>query len=309
MSSESNKSKNLYESDEVNLTPFFLFVERFFRGIGGLISYLFHLALRNSRIIFYSVFLGVVLSLTNFFFIEQHKYKTSLILVSNLLSDEFCGSLVETLHELSREKNYDILSEKLKLSLDITKKIKSISYIKYQSVAPKDTMIGSPFSIQVVVYDNSILDTLQTSLISYLENNEYALKRKSVRNEILKDFSVKMERDLSDLDTIVKKASVGLISSGLDPIETYKKVISVHYEKFLMKERIALLNNFDVIAGFTKFKKPSSPRLLRDAVVLGFVFGWFGMFYCMYVEKKRRNGGKFIISNVPDHSVSKVDTE
>lgn len=310
MSSENNRSKNLYEGDEVNLTPFFLFIGRFLKRIGASISYLFRLAFRNIRIVVLFAIVGVGISIINFYLIERPKYKTSLILVSNLLSDEFCGSLIETLHELSKEKNYAMLSEKLDLPLDITMNISRIKYLKYQAAAPKDTMIGSPFSIQVVVYDNTILDTLQASLITYLENNEYALKRKSVRNAVLLDFSAKMEQDLADLDTIVKKASVGLITSGLDPIETYKKVISVHYEKFLMKEKIALLNNFEVISGFTKFKKPSSPRLFRDSVVLGFVFAWFGVFYSMYREKKQPNAEKRIISNVPNPENHKlVDTQ
>jgi hypothetical protein len=281
------KSNNLYEKDEVNLTPFFNLISKVFSSLGRKISYIFDLIGKEFKFLLIVSVIGSSLALVNYF-TATPRYKTSAIFLSNLLSDEFCGSLVETLEELTKEKNYQGLSEKLHIPVSYTENIKRIKYIKYQTKDLKDTLIGSPFSIEVTVTDNTILDTLQSSIIHYLENSEYALKRKSTREKTLQDFSAKVQNELTKLDSLIMKTSLGMVGSGIDPIETYKKIISVYYDQYMMLEKIELLNNFEIISGFTKFKKPSSPRKLRDPVLLGGIFFLLGLTYKVWADKKKK---------------------
>lgn len=311
---DNSQRPEYFERDEVNLTPMFKFVSNQFNKLSDRVSYYKWLITKNIVTIASFVLLGVGASFFHYYLVTP-TFKTTAIIVSNLLTNEYCSSLINTLGELAREKNYEQLAEKLNLKVETATKIKGIRYLNYSAAKQsRDTVIGQPFSVEVVVVDNGMLDSLQYSLVYYLENNVYALKRKTAKQAVLNDFSIKMDEELNELDSIMKKIHYGVIIKKDDeelqlynPIDLYKKYLQIYEEKYQMMEKMALLSNFELIEGFTKFTKPSSPRLIKDAIYAGFIMFLIGFYLVLRADKKKRNWYK--IRNWDDYQTNSAKSE
>lgn len=293
-----SEKKPYQDPDEVNLLPILTLISKFFSKIKESISYAAYLVRKRTLFIASFVFFGIALAIVNFF-VSTAVYKTNAILVSNLLSNDYCKSLIETLGELTKEKNYDRLSEKLNLPVGTVSKLNSIDFNYFTASETRDTVIGIPFSIEVYVTDNFILDSLQNGIVYYLENNGYALKRKSAKKAVLNEFSQKIDTELDQLDSLLKQINKEAIidpKTGnfamYDPIDNYEKMIDIYQEKYKVMERIALLSNFEVIEGFTKYNKPSSPRMIRDSAFMGGILFFVGLYFANKEEKKAKDKNK-----------------
>jgi len=281
--SQTNNSNHTSEN-EVNLTPLFLFIKRKFDQIGNRIVYSFKIVEKYFFLIATITAIFIGLSVVNYF-TATPTYHSTAIFTSNLLSNHYSESFINELRWLAKEKDYNELSRLLQMNLEDVKKIKKVEYEGF-TASSKDTIIGTPFKINVLIKDNSILDTLQYKIHNYLENNPYAIKRRQAKKATLIDFAAVVHKEIIELDSIKRVVSLksGFTSSSL---ASYSKILTMCNERLRAMEQLALLKNYDVLQEFTAYRKPYSPRLLRDAVEYGFIGGVFGFFLALYKERKR----------------------
>ena len=169
----SYNTKHMRENDEVDIGAVFLkTLLKIKNEVGRSISVL------KKRIV-----LVVILCLLGglagwgFYLYKTPVYKTEMVLTSKVLSNDYCRYLVEDMNN-----NIDVFAKKIGTTVNI-QKVVSIEYLKFTEKLreSKDSLsFGMPFKVRLLVYDPSVIDSMETFIVKYLENNKYALKIREV---------------------------------------------------------------------------------------------------------------------------------
>lgn len=302
----SQEDKRYNEYDEVNLVPFFRVIKKALASVLSGLVFTIRCIIKRFSLVLFLVIIGVILAVASFYF-SQPLYHSSAIYASNLFGNEFSEQFVFQLEDLAEEKNYPELAALLKISEEDARKIKKIQYQSFKS-GVSDSLVGAPFRVHVYVYDYNLLDSLQYRLLDYMENNDYALKRKSAKYATLEELSRKLEQEMVVLDTMKKNFSFGDYSSSMGltrrnfdktgqssqydigyagPMDIYSSSVELYTKALSLKEEIKLLKNYEIIHGFTKFVKPYSPRLFYDSFIYALIGFFTGVFFALVLELNR----------------------
>jgi hypothetical protein len=236
-----------------------------FRGIIWLIEF------STKHILALVVFMAIAISISLGFYYLKKPYYTSALSIAHIRFDnDYCYEMITNLNSyINVNNNNKELAEKLSIGINYAKEIKDIKYKTLNNIIARryaDSMsVMLPFLVEVEVYDNEILDTLQKGILSYLEANEYATKRKLLEKESLDKIEQRMHAEIREMDSLKKIVSQSIIprSTGngiilgepIDPVAVYKKAME-SYEKLLMINRKQVLNNsFEITIGFAKSSK------------------------------------------------------
>jgi hypothetical protein len=292
--------KKDFREDEINFLPLISqtkqIIIKSYHGAKGTLE----LALRRILLLAVFCFIGILAGWA-LFKSSKPIYKSEVLLYSNYLNNDYCFQLIGTLEDLVKEQNCDEISEKLEVSTHMATKIKSISYKnfnpKFQKLYKDSIALAVPFKIEVLTEDNEILDSLEIGLVSYLENNKFALLRKEVRQHQLEQMQGKLQQEqikIDSLKTIIKESIIprgtgtGLIyGEPINPVEIYKEAINLYDKELDIYQELALLKNIELVEGFTSFNKPHSPKLLLN-VIVGFFIGFLlGLLVAYMYERKK----------------------
>lgn len=250
--------------------------------------------------------IGIIIGVASYK-LRKPIYSSSLTMNSYILSNRYCADLITTLDQLALEKNYEVLADRLNISVNQASKISRIEYrnfdLKFSDIgtfALEDDSIevDVPFKVLVEVLDNSVLDTLETGLVNVFENNSYAKKRKILKKKYLTEMSDKYGLQIGELDTlkrtiegalVQKNASQGIVfmQQSIDPLNTYREVIALYQQQSALDEQVDLVSSVEIIEGFTHFKKPSKPRLFFEIGLFGSVFFFLGLLLALLRKKKK----------------------
>jgi hypothetical protein len=246
-------------------------------------------------------FIGIL-----FLFILPSVYRAEMLLNSNFLSNEYTFRNIKTLNDLIKEDNHRELANKLGMSLENVKKIKAINYLNFRpnfDPFKKDTIaLSSPFRIEFLLRDNSGIDSIQFSLLNYLDQLEYSKTRKDIKQKSLLQLSLRIESELTQVDSlksVVKQSIVNsrsgngiILGQPLNPVDVHKDAIALYEKDLQISSELALLKNFEIIDGITKFQKPYRPKLwinLLVGITLGFIMG---LIFIFYQENKKPSTSK-----------------
>ena len=203
-------------------------------------------------------------------------YSTKAIFVSHTLDATICSSILGSLSELANnEKNVDVLSRTLNIPASSASSIYSI-----QAEVMTDTLylrkydsFPSVFTVRLIVDDNRTIPSIQTGIQHYLENNEYAAKRKKARINMLELQNSSYESKLKSLDSLreivnnsVQPRSTGtgiILGEPIDPVSVYKAQDSFYKDLLRNQEKIALSENIEVIQPFLEPAHSNYPNFLR----------------------------------------------
>lgn len=297
------KEKDLIRSEEVDVNGIFNMIRSFFvtifSGIAGIVKF----SLDNFLKIALFTILGITAGVGVFFFIKP-VYSTHIALTSRRMTNDHCALLIQTLEDLNdHDENNVVLAKKLNITPEMALKIKNIEFNNYndkiQKLYKDSIVIKGPFKVFVKVYDTEILDSLQQGIINYLENNDYALKRKIIDENGLQLLKADINKEITALDSLKKIVSKSIIpqSSGtgiilgqpINPIDVFQKAIDLFNNKLNVQERIALNDNIEVLEGFTKFTKPSWPKLWVTSLI-GAITGYLmGVVFSYRFRSKKLN--------------------
>lgn len=205
-------------------------------------------------------------------------YSTKAIFVSHTLDATICSSILESLSEIAgNKKNAEALSRELNIPLSSTNAIYSI-----EAEVMMDTMylrkydsFPSVFTVRLIVDDNRSIPSIQAGIQYYLENNDYAIKRKKARVKMLELQNMSYESKLKSLDSLreivnnsIQPRSTGtgiILGEPIDPVSVYKAQDSFYKDLLRNQEKIALSDNIEVIQPFLEpadANYPNFPRLI-----------------------------------------------
>jgi len=211
------------------------------------------------------------------FFISEPVVKANMTVSSKYITNEFCFDLLETLNNLAYEQNYNQLSYQLGMSLKNVQKIKKIEFKnfneKYEKLDQDTILLGLPFKIEVIVTGPEVLDTLQTSLVNYLANQEYVKIRERINKQNLTSRIESLHSQIMSMDSLKQEAKRSLspraggaggfvFGQPYEPLNIYRENFSFFQKELDFRKELELSKSFEVINGFTKLT-PKRSGLLK----------------------------------------------
>lgn len=248
------------------------------------------------------------------YFTSEPVYKSTMVISSGSMPNNYYSSLLFTLEELVGTKSYPELSRKLKMPLEDAEKIKAVIYQDYlqEELLEEDSTLevfNRPFfKVYVEITDNSILPQLQTGIFDYVTNNNYTRRRRDARKMTLENNIKKLDSELRLMDSLkvaiirkieadekndsyfVRESGIGggLILSEdkkleVDPMEAFNKSKSMHDEQQNSLRSLLLIENeVDIVDDFAEYARPVFPRL-RHVAFVAIAFGIIGYLISLVV--------------------------
>lgn len=267
----SDKQQN---TAEIDLYYFFKPLINGFKKIGTGLAYTFY-KVKTNAIIFILAILLITFAGFSLRYILTPAYQTQGIFVSNILPGKFCSLLLQDLNKLKGEKNSPLLSQQLKIGEEAANEIQSISMSMMRDtfmIDKKDSAI-SLLKITLILKSVQHLDTIQSGLVNYLENNAYAIKRKEAKRNALESMKANLNYKLQSLDSLKKIVNSSIIprSEGkgiilgepIDPVSVYQAEVAYYREQLSIDQALATIDNIEVIQPFLKLNQTNYPRYNR----------------------------------------------
>lgn len=243
---------------------------------------------RGTKTIILSVLLGAILGLA-YFFNSSITYKSNMILSSEVLVLANVQGLLDPFNSLLGEGNFSLLSERLGVDEGIAAKIKEIEVKSTFEKESDNKELVNYFEVTATVTDNDILPQLQEGIVNFLQNNEFVQKRVTLKEEGLKTLIARINKEIAQIDSVKQKIgqSVPLSATSsnvvlMEPSNLYEQALKMVEKQQEYTAKLALIDSFQVVQGFTPYAKPSSPSWiiclvtgLAGGLIIGFAILFF----------------------------------
>jgi hypothetical protein len=212
-------------------------------------------------------------------FILYHRtapvYKARMIANSTALNNAEVVAVIENWQELLGKGERKSLATKMGTPESVVAKLRGIE-------VEGNAGGVDGFVIDVLVSDYKVLDSLQKAIASGIENNPYVKERVALRLNTLKSLRKEVDQQIESLEK--KRLSIDGLVTGTDnqntgrmiadPSSINVQIILLQEKRFDLEEKIALIDDLQIIEGFTPSDVPESPKLLKN-VVTGMILGFF----------------------------------
>lgn len=290
-------------NNEIDLRLIYNKIKQLFSSLGDFISSIINVIKKRFILLVLFALAGAGAGI-GLFYISKPVYISSVTLTSSTLSNEYCSDMIEDLELIIKDKTPELLAKKLNIDVNSVRAIKELEFNNYDEklkkiYANKDTVVlGRPFKITVYAYNNTVFDTLQNALINYLENNEYALKRKKIRVENIQLMREKLKEEIHQLDSLKFVVASNLLPRGnstgfvfgqpIDPVNIYKEGIRLFQDDLDLNTSLVLSDNIQVIQDFSPRRKPDSPNMRRNIFTYGSILFLLGLTLAFSLERKKK---------------------
>jgi hypothetical protein len=275
------EEKQLKQSEEIDLLYFLRPVSNAGRSVGRGVQNYFRILANNKFIFFLIVFLITALAFS-VRFVMPPAFRTEGIFVSHTLPAKYCGMMVKNLSELTGKANLPILAEQLKIAPEVADDITLIQLFPMAdtfALEKRDSVLAL-FRLSVIVKKMDNLEAIQGGIITYLENSEYAKKRKEARIRSLEatrdNLRVKV-KSLDSLKEIVNSSIVPrsngqgiILGEPINPVSIYQAEMSYYQEEMRINESLATIDNIEIVQPFLRRIQPNYPRF-NTYLIVGFL--------------------------------------
>ena len=258
---------------------------------------------RNKNILFGFIFFGVI-SVIIYQNIKPSYFETQAICMSGIAEYE----RIEQLEELSQRtavdlinhlqinisnKDYSEISSLLNLTLDESKSIKTIEAEQlYQQDMNEKFYALNKFEVRLSVFDNNAIESVQSGLINYFNNNgfikdyhnQYLESNESLIDDIKSEMSVLSSMRMNASSNSLDLSSVNIIS-GKDDKTISNQIISLAQLKEEIRTNQLLLTPLVFVTDFAKTNK-TERDLLIWSILGGFISLLFGLLFSFVRELK-----------------------
>lgn len=262
----------------------------------NLINWVYNTTINKFLVIFIFIGVGVGLGFLTYN-VKKTVYLSDLTISHVRFDNDQCYELVNNLTKLKGKEAQ--LAKILKTDVKIMQEVKNITF---QPINPRvskiftdSVMVMQPFKIIVEVYDPVIFDTLESSIMNYLETNEYGVKRKLIKKDYLEKFEEKVKKEILSIDTLkrivyqsIAQKNTGngiIIDEPIDPVKISQKALELYNTQLKTQEESILNNSFELIVGFNGGVPKTANMQL--SMFYGFLIGYvLGLIWLFRREKK-----------------------
>jgi hypothetical protein len=291
--------QNRPDSDDITLRSVKASVVDLLLAVYTILQSVFSFFFRNKFIILICI---VIFGGIGFLFATKVKkvYSLNMIVSHNELSKRTYAEAMEQLNRLALSRSYKQLSRELNIGEASAENIKELgTYNMNGDVLLEDTSTSKslPFIIKAEVFNNSIADSLQESLLIYFNDNKYLKGRKENQKRIFEEKLVFISSELEKLDSLKRQYNQFLGSSGktamfynnaFNPAEIYQRSNEYQQQR---ESVISWLNNeyqsIKVIEGFKPVVRPVAG--FKERIILYFILGGIliGCFLGAFIELQK----------------------
>jgi hypothetical protein len=209
------------------------------------------------------------------------------------LSQRTAVDLINQLQINISNKDYSELSSLMNISFEEAQNIKStVAEQLYQQDMNEKFYALNKFEIRLSVFDNKIINSVQSGLIFYFNNNnfikdyhiQYKESNESIINDINSEMSLLSKMRSESAQNSLDLSSVNIIS-GKDDKTISNQIISLAQLKEEIRTNQLLLKPLVFVSDFAKTKK-TERDLLIWSILGGFISLLFGLLFCFVKELK-----------------------
>lgn len=283
-------------SDEIDLNEIFVILSRGFRAIGTAIKFFFNLIARMVILFVSFTVLGIGLGLAMCYTTKPF-YTSSMTLVLADIRNDFVGSELDNLKEMVEENNFAAMAARLEVSEQSASAIKEMEFFNLdeERIAEDSVLTGSPFRIQLSLYDPALFPTMEAAITAYLEGNPYFAKQKRIRQQEVESLIKRLNLEIASIDSL--KAETGsprgpvngfVYGEPLDPTNLFKESVAMYEQKVELEAELNQLDNIQVVSSFTPRSRPTGPNLLKYMLIGGAAFFVLAVIVALNLEARKR---------------------
>jgi hypothetical protein len=282
-----NKNK-----EEIDLISIFSTIKKGFVNLINKAYRLYQYSILHIKTLSIFVLTGAIVGY-GLFKLSPTVYESDLTLSHKRMTNGQCLDIINNLSQSAKTK--EELAKKLNIDLNTAKKIKKIYYKPLNNSSANDSLLKlSDFKIEVEVYDKSILDSLQPKIISFLESNEYAAKRKEMNRIYLDKLEERIKNQIISIDSLRKIVDKSIIPKSLgngiimgesiDPVKVYQESLNLYQSQLKIANDKELNNSFEIVVGFHS-AIPTSSTL--NNMLLGGILGYIAGIIWLWRRNKK----------------------
>ena len=271
--------------DDIDLYEVMRAIGRGFKAVGSGIAYLFNLIIRRIVLIATFVTIGIALGLAAYFLTRPY-YVSSMTFVLANIRNEFIEDQLSRLSEMVEEGNYNTIANELDIQPEAARQIKEMQVFNLDQdrIEEDSVLTGSPFRVELSLYDRSLFDEMEPALTNYLESNRYFTRQKAIKQRQVESMISKLKEEIASLDSI--KTQVGsprgpvngfVYGQPVDPTNLYRESITLYKQQVELEASLEKLDNVEVVTEFAPRLRPTGPNW-RKYVLIGasvaFIFGF-----------------------------------
>lgn len=286
-----------HNKDEIDLLDVFNHIRRFFLRIGRKINFTIHAIKAHFLIVATIVVIGAGLGYAGYMATKPY-YTSTMTLVLAEIRNEFVEGQLSAISEMVEDDNAEMIANTLDINVQTAQQIKSMRFsnLDEERVSQDSILTGSPFQIELSLYDHSLYEIMEPAITNYLENNRYFSKQKRIRQQQVEDLIAKYKEQLSSMDTI--KADVisprgpvnGFVyGEPIDPTNLYRESISLYQQQVELEAELAQIDNIQVVNGFYARRKPTGPDLLKCLSTGAIIALFFAVIVAISMEENKKD--------------------
>ncbi|MEO1054482.1 MAG: hypothetical protein AAFX87_27865 [Bacteroidota bacterium] len=250
----SDPQSQTVDADEIDLGRLLLLAYNSFKKFKALAIALF--------------FVGLIGGIT-YYLLTKPRYESKMVVSSEILKEQYCETLINTLNDIIEDGNYELLAERTNVSKEKAFQIKSFELEPIEAnFKPDQSSERDIFSIVVTTTDNTILDDLSEGLKLYFENNEFVRVRTELDKQETQKLLSQIEDEIKEIRSVkdslsrisnLKQGPNNVILTDLGSL--YEQALNIYQQESELQKNLELVNSIDVIQRFTVFNKPAWPKL------------------------------------------------
>lgn len=331
MSQQKTNTDN-YRDDDIDLRKLFQAIGKGFINIGnGFINIIIRFRRVSLNYKFLLIAMIVIGGIAGIAFNKVSKpyYKTSMLISSSYFNTRLIENTFEKLNTLCEEEEKTGLAKLLKIDIGIAENIKEFDFEplvseqdqidmeilkqKLADLAVEEKDINKiinqlfvqnkrAYIFSVDVFDNSIIENLEESLISYLKGNPYVKNRIDINKKNNLKLIEKLKVDIKQLDSLKQLFNLNMKANAdrkgesstsnvyvgesgtLNPSGFYNQSISLYKQLQKTERAVVLESDFEVRDSFTVFTVPESPSIIKAVVYSVVIFFGLGYLLIMFIE-------------------------
>ncbi|MFD2247694.1 chain length determinant protein [Pontibacter ruber] len=282
--------------DEIDVRDILRGIKNIFLSIGQGISDLSSLIIKRFLLVFVLILAGFLLSY-GAFYITKPYYTSSMTLMLTDIRNEFVEDQLAKLSDLIADDDFEAVATRLEIDLDTAKKIKKMEFsnLDQDRVDEDSILTGSPFRIELTLYDNHLFSTMEPALASYIENNRFFYKQKNIKKRQVESMINKYKNQIASIDSI-KTAVIAprgpvngfVYGEPIDPTNLYRQSMTMYEEQVKLESELDQLNSIQVVTGFSPRRLPTGPNLLLFLFIGGLLGFLTALFWALKLESRAK---------------------
>lgn len=266
---DNSPKRTSFNDDEFDIELLFQKLNRINKKIWLRLTFPFRVLFLNTKILLITLIMCGVISAVLRFTLPKY-YSATFIYEPSLKADLFHLDLLKDLDILLKENNSTAAAELLNIDENLAAKISRAKYeVLYKNEFRRDTIAS--VEVLIIADDNTIFDTLEQSILSYMASSPHYKKLHDIRKAELNTLEEKLLQDIVYNDSLKRTLAANTTPRGnggfvygepIDPVRVYESGINLTQKLITTRSQKQFVNNFELVKPVVAKNKPYFPRFI-----------------------------------------------